>query len=184
MEKSRLHIPLLFGLGRDPWPSHHVSHSAGHGGQLGPRRRRDRRAHGRDRSSPRRDRLGLLADGGHRARSALGPHCRVERRRPLPRLGDGARLGQGLSAGRSFQAGFGCRLREAFCSLRRGHRRARLQRRGHERDHAAAGLPGAIPRRGRSGRGHGDELLQLHQRNSRHGQPVYADPDFAQRVGV
>ena len=55
--------------------------------------------------------------------------------------------------------GLGCGQREAFCRLWRGHRRPRLQRRGHERDHAAAGVSGAVSRRGRSRGGHDDELL-------------------------
>ena len=42
----------------------------------------------------------------------------------------------------------------------------------------------ALPGRGGRRRGHGDEFLQLHQRNSRHRRPVYADADFAQGVGV
>ena len=104
MEKSRLHIPTSLWARRDPWPPNHVSHSAGRGGKLGSRGRRDGCAHGRGRSTRRRHRLGLLAHGRYRARSALGAHRRVERRRPLSQFGDGARLGQGLSAGRSFQA--------------------------------------------------------------------------------
>jgi beta-glucosidase len=66
-------------------------------------------------------------------------------------------------------------VREALCGVRRGDCGARLQRDGHERDHAAAGLPGAVSRRGRGGRGYADELVQLDQRRSGYGESIYFD---------
>ena len=77
--------PHSLRSGCDPRPSHHVSRAAGHRRQLGSSGRRDGGAHRRQRSARRRPRLGLLADGGHRPRPALGTHRRVQRRRPLSR---------------------------------------------------------------------------------------------------
>ena len=82
---------------------------------------------------------------------------------------------QRLPAGRSLQTRFRRCQRQTLCRLRRGHRRSRLQRDGHEPDHAAPGLPEALPGRGCSRRGHADELLQLHQRHSCFRQPAYVD---------
>ena len=74
---------------------------------------------------------------------------------------------QGIPAGRFVEAGFGCGVREAFCGVRRGDCRSRLQRGGHERDDVAAGLSEAVSRGGGCRRGDGDDLVQLHQRRSR-----------------
>jgi hypothetical protein len=74
--------------------------------------------------------------------------------------------------------------REALCRLRRSHCRARLQRRGHGRADAAPGLPGTVSRGGGGRSSDGDELVQLHQRRSGDRQPLPADPDSAQGVGL
>ena len=167
VEKSRLHIPILFGL--DVIHGHRTTFPVplALAASWDPAAAETVARYWRNGSPRRRHPLGLLAHGGHCPRPALGTHRRVQRRRPLPGLGDGPRLGEGLPAGRSLQARLGRGQREALCRLRRGHRRARLQRRGHERDYAAPGVPGALSRRGRGRRGHADEFLQLHQRRSR-----------------
>ncbi len=99
MEKSRLHIPLLFGL--DVIHGHRTTFPI----PLAVAASWDTDAAetvartGATEARAGRGRLGLLADGGYRTRSALGAHRRVKRGRPLPQFGDGARVGQGLSAG-------------------------------------------------------------------------------------
>ena len=97
VEKSRLHIPLIFGLDiihgfrtEFPVPLGLVGHlGPGAGGA-------DRAGRGQG-SQPRRCALDVLAHGGHRARCPLGTHRRRRGRRSLPRLGHGRRLCARLS---------------------------------------------------------------------------------------
>ena len=100
VEETRLHIPLLFGDGRDPRLPHDLPGAAGDGVELGPGRARARRAHRRHRGPRRRPALDLLADGRHRPRSALGPDRRGRGRGPLSRRAHGRGPGARLSGRR------------------------------------------------------------------------------------
>ena len=120
-------------------------------------------------------RVDLLADDRRGARRPLGPRLGGLRRRSLRqrrlRSGGGRRL-PGRQPRRLPPRG---RLPQAFRRLRRlgGRPRLRLHRNlaSDALGHLHTALPGG--HRGRSR--YGDELLQRHQRNARHGQPLHPD---------
>ena len=127
-----------------PWLSHVVPDSAGTVGfvESGVDRARcpPRGAGGQ----PRRHSLDVFADGRHRSRCALGPHCGRRGRRSLSRIGHCRRLRAWISGREPEQSRLARRLRQTFRGLWRRRRRARLQHGGDPRTAAAPGVSAAV----------------------------------------
>ncbi len=164
---------------------------AGAGRELRPGRGADgRRGLGRGGAFERRA-LDVLADDGRDARAALGPRRREQRRGPLPdgglRRGEGAglpgRAGRGRLRGLR-RAEPRRRLRQALRRLRRCRGRPRLQHRGRLGVAPAQSSPAAVQSGAGSRRGHGDGLLQHHQRRPRARQLPHAHRDPEEGVGL
>ena len=106
VEKSRLHIPILFAFDtihgfRTIFPI-----PLGAASSFDPERRVHRSPHRRVRVGRGRHQADLQPDGRRLARAALGPHLRGRGRGPVPELGDGRRArhrrpGQGLLRART-----------------------------------------------------------------------------------
>lgn len=135
----------------------------------------DRRARGQRR----RRAMDLRADGGHRARSAMGPHRGGRRRRPVVRLANGG----GVRARISVRARLP-RVRETLRGLRRRGSGPRLQHRRHVGAHAARDLPSAVSRGGRCRRVDADVGLRFAQWSSGDRESSPAHRHSSQRVGL
>ena len=184
MEKSRLHIPILFGLDvihgfktefpiplglASTWDPSIVEKASRVAAMEAVRRRHP---------------LDVFADGGHRARCALGAHGGGSGRRSFSGLGDGGGLRRGYQGSRSGCAGQHRGLREALCRLWRGRGRARLQQHRDFRTYVAPVLYAAISRGGRSRDGFADERIQFLERRAVDGQSVHVEAGSAKRVGL
>ena len=139
---------------------HHLPRTYRHGCFLGSRCRHASPDHRRHGSPFRRHRLGVRADAGYRARSALGPHGRRRWRRsvisapPWPRRRCAGFQGDYIGCARSPSC-----LHETFRRLWRCHRRPRLRRSLHSRNPALQRLPQAFSRRRQSRHRLRDERL-------------------------
>ena len=127
--------------------------------------------------------MDLLADAGHCAGPALGPHRGRKRRRHLAGRPDGRSDGPGLSGrpvGRHVDGG----LHQAFRRLRRRGRRAGLQQHVPDGTPAAECVPPAF-RGGREGRrADADDLLQRQRRRPLHGQCLPRERRPPRRMGL
>ena len=171
------------------------------GGRPGRRRRRDEQRHPAARAGRRRGHLGHRRRAGvrprhrrragrqgqhgrpgpddqHRARPALGPRLRVDRRGPVP----GRAAGRGRHPRRAVRRHHG--PGQALRGVQPGDQPQHLERqRGRQHPGRAGDLPARLPGRGAAGRGLvGDVLLQLHQRHRRLPEPVHAEHGAAPAV--
>ena len=184
VEKSPLHIPLLFGYdvihgertifpvplalasSFDPDMVEQVAHTA------------------------------ATEAAGDGVRWAFSPMVDIARDARWGRITEGAgedtylgsvmagRVCAGLPGRRLEQARFDCRVRETFRRLRRAERGPRVQHGRYVGADSAPGLPAALSRGDRRGIGHGDERVQSAQRRAGHRRPVHADKNPAPGMGL
>ena len=184
VEKSRLKIPIVFGLDvihgfRTVFPvplAHGIdlgSAAGGAGGQGGGAR-----------SLGNRDSLDVFSHGRHRPRCPLGPHHGRRRRRPVSRFRDGGRLRSRLSGNAPGCTGQHRRLRQALRRIRSGRGRSRLQHHRNLRAHAAPDLSPAFSRRRQRRSGHHHVRLQLDQRRAGIRQSVHPAAGPARGMGI
>ncbi len=118
------------------------------------------------------------------ARDALGPRPRRRGRGRIPLAAVRSRPRARLPGPRPFAARRDAGHAQALRGLRRGRRRARLQRERHLAADAARGVPAAVP----CGAGRrctlGDERLQRDRRRALHRQPLAAHGRAARRMEV
>ena len=184
MEESRLGIPILFAYDTIhgfrtifPIPLATGSSFDPNVASGGPPVRRARVRRGR----PQAD---LQPDGRRLARAALGPHLRGRRRGPVPQLRHGRRAREGRAGPELRGLRQGRHQRQALRRLRPAGGRARLQHDRHVRAAAAEPLPAAVQGRHRRRLGHGDVLVQRHQRRPGLRQQAARDRHPQEGVGL
>ena len=183
VEKSRLKIPIVFGLDVIHGFRTDISGSAGTGIDLGSAPGGTGGQGGGARSLGNRDSLDVFSHGRHCPRCPLGPHHRRRRRRPVSGFRDGSCLRSWLSGNAPGRTGQHRRLRQALRRLWRCRGRSRLQHHRNLRAHPAPDLSPAISRGRRRRGGHDHDRIQLAQRSSGIRQSVHPAADPARANG-
>ena len=173
VEKSRLHIPILFGFDvihgyRTVFPVPLAMASS-----WDPSVEEAAQKYAGGRCARGGHPVDVYAHGGYCPRCALGTHRRRRRRRSVSGRGHGARAGARIP-GCIARSGQRARLRQAFRRLRRGGRRTRLRLVLHSRGAFPQRLPASVPCRRTSRRGQLHERLHGPERRARHRQSLAA----------
>ncbi len=169
---------------RHPRLSHGVSDPVGRGGEFRARARSADRARGGDRGHRRRIALELCADGGRRARPALGAGCGGLRRRRLPRQAVRGRARGGVSGRLTRERRLDVGHAEALRRIRRRQRRHGLQPRRDFTASAARDSPAAVQSSLRRRCAHDDERVQRRERCAGEREPRAAHDDPPRSVGL